>query len=116
MGFFNTARERVKREYEQFKYNRELDNNPDVVRARLQEARKIQAEQIRVQRQQLKFEREKRELRTLQDRDSFKSKLKVAGGQVKSYLQEVKKKREARELDADDKPKRLNFEMGGAFK
>lgn len=87
MSFVQKAKDKLKKEYDSYKYNRQLEKQPEIVRKKLEYAREEQREQIKVMKEQQQFERERAELKSLQRENSTLGKL---GTGVKSYLDNVK--------------------------
>lgn len=87
MSFVQRAKDKLKKEYESYKYNKELENKPEIVRNKLERARAEQREQIQVMKEQQQFEREKQELKTLQRQNSTVGRF---GSALKSHLDNVK--------------------------
>lgn len=82
MSFVTQAKEKIKKEYEQYKYNKQLENNPEVVRKKLEQARIEQRERIEI-------ERDKAELKQLQGKSGFTK----AVESTRTYLQSVDDKK-----------------------
>lgn len=82
---------RAKKEYENYKTAKKLENDPEVMRYKLQKAREEKRqEQLRMQ-EKLQYERDKQELKELQQKNS------KFGGFLKntqSYLQDVKQRQQ----------------------
>lgn len=97
MGFATKLKENIKKEINAFKYNRELENDPDVVRNRLDAEKK----QLRIQKEQLltkqQLEQDKRELQMLKNQTGVRGKISAGLGSVRSYLDNVKAKNNSAE-------------------
>lgn len=92
MGFVTNLKNSIKKEISDYKYNRELENDPDVVRNRLDAEKKqirMEKEKIFVQKQ---LERDKQELRDLKNSTGLRGQIKSGLGSVRSYLDNVKQK------------------------
>jgi hypothetical protein len=95
MSFVTRAKEKLKKEYDSYKYNKQLENNPEVIRNKLEKARTENREQNARVREQIAFERDKQELKSLQKGNSrFGSALTS----VKEHLNEVKQQRSGQKL------------------
>lgn len=87
MSFVSQAKDKLKKEYDAYKYNKSLENDPAIVRAKLQDERARMKVETQKLREQKEFEREKTELKELQRSNSSIGKF---GAGVKSYLADVK--------------------------
>ena len=87
MSFVQRAKDKLKKEYDSYKYNRQLERQPEIVRKKLEYAREEQREQIKVMKEQQTFERERAELKSLQRENSTVGRF---GSAVKQHLDNVK--------------------------
>lgn len=92
MGFVTNLKNSIKKEISAYKYNKDLENDPDVVRNRLDAERK----QIRMEKEKIfaqkQLERDKAELRELKNNTGIRGQIKSGLGSVRGYLDNVKKK------------------------
>lgn len=97
MGFATKLKDNIKKEINAFKYNRDLESDPDVVRNRLDAEKK----QIRVQKEQLltkqQLEQDKKELQTLKNSTGIRGQIKSGLGSLRGYLDNVKTKNNSAE-------------------
>jgi len=89
MSFVQRAKDKLKKEYESYKYNKELENSPEIVRHKLNSEREQVRLQTEVARERQTFEREKLELKSLQRQNSTMGKL---GTGIKEHLNEVRER------------------------
>lgn len=83
------AKEKLKKEINAYKYNKQLENTPEVQRAKLQKEVALQRERIAQVREQKQFEKDKAELKSLQRSNS---KFGNVLTQVREHLDNVKKR------------------------
>jgi hypothetical protein len=90
MSFMTRTKEKLKKEIDAYKYNRQLEKDPDVVRNRLANERaNVRAEVTRIK--EIKsFEADKKELQDLKNSTGLRGQIKNALGGVRSHLDSVK--------------------------
>lgn len=118
MGFATKLKENIKKEINAFKYNRELENDPDVVRNRLDAEKKS----IRIQKEQLltkqSLEQDKRELQTLKNSTGIRGQIKSGLAGLRTHLDSVKAKNNSAERFKLKNPKESRsqsvFEIKGS--
>jgi hypothetical protein len=97
MGFANKLKENIKKEINAFKYNRDLENDPDTVRNRLD----MEKKQIKIQKEQLltkqSLEQDKRELQTLKNSTGIRGQIKSGLTGLRSQLDNVKSRNNSAE-------------------
>lgn len=91
MSFLTTAKQKFKKEVEDYKTNKRLENDPEVVRYKLEKAREEKRQEGARVREQLQLERDKQELKQLKQGNS-----KLGGflSSTQSYLQGVKQRQQ----------------------
>lgn len=98
MSFVSRAREKLTREIDAYKRNKQLENDPEVVRYKLQQERETIRQQKVVQQERAEYERERAELKELQRQNSTAGKV---GAQVKEYLASVQARKQPKATKAD---------------
>ena len=108
MSFIQRAKENIKKEIDAYKYNKQLENNPQVVRQRLANERADISKQLVEARERQQFEREKAELKQIQKESSFIGKLGQKLQPIQQHLQNVKQQKQT----TNYKNKKYNASLG----
>ena len=118
MGFATRIKENIKKEINAFKYNRTLENDPDVVRNRLDVERK----QIKMQKDALlskqQLEQDKKELQTLKNSTGIRGKINNGLGALRTHMKNVETRNKSAEKFKLKNPKQERstsvFEIKGS--
>jgi len=114
MGIISRTKEKIRSEIDAYKYNRQLENDPEVVRNRLNTERANVRSQITALKEKKQFESDKRELQTLKNTTGIRGAVSSGLGSLRSHLDSVKKNKSSLRVQDPLKNRGSNLGMSGS--